>query len=107
MRRLSTSTLTRLMPVLAVLALGAIPSAAEAAPAGVTPVCRARVVHSEELPYAWQGSWLARVTLAVVAPDGGVFQTTVTQTIPWQRSAPRYGETYWLRCDPSASEVFY
>ncbi len=76
-------------------------------PLAKEPLCRARVVHSEELPYAWQGSWLARVTLAVATPDGRAFETTVTKTIPWQRAAPRFGETYWLRCDPASWDVFY
>jgi hypothetical protein len=98
MRRL----LLRLLCPAAVLA--ACLSTAKAHPLVVKePLCRARVVHSEELPYAWQGSWLARVTFAVATPDGGVYQTTVTRTLSWQRAAPRYGETYWLRCDPAAA----
>ena len=105
MRRLS---LRALSPVFAALAACAIPlSAADAAsPVVKEPLCRARVVHSEELPHLWMGLWVARVTLAVATPDGHAFQTTVTRDIPWQRATPRYGETYWLRCDPASREVF-
>lgn len=97
-----------LCSVATLIAVAFVLSPAEAhSPRVKEPLCRARVVHSEELPYAWLGSWLARVTLVVATPDGHAFETTVTKTVPSQRSAPRFGETYWLRCDPGTWDAFY
>jgi hypothetical protein len=88
------------------LLMAGLPLASHAAPAR-SPLCAVKVIHSEELPYAPPGSWLARVTLHVVPRTGPDFVTTVTQTVPWQKSAPRYGEVYWLPCDAAESRLFY
>lgn len=97
----------RLIPAATMLtALAALAAApAHAASAVKVPLCRAQVLHSVELPYAPLGSWLARVTLAVLPPQGAPFTTTVMRTIPWQQSAPRFGDVFWLRCDPAAAEL--
>lgn len=94
---------TMILATVIVALMAAAPT--HAASAVKVPLCRAQVVHSEELPYAPQGSWLARVTLAVVPPQGAPFTTTVTRTIPWQQSAPRFGDMFWLRCDPASAEL--
>jgi hypothetical protein len=64
-------------------------------------VCVARVLISEELPYARPGYWIVRVTLQVTPPGGPPFETTVQDTMPWQGPPPRRGETFRLRCDPA------
>jgi hypothetical protein len=69
--------------------------------------CIARVLHSEELPYAWMGSWLANVTLEVMPPGGAPFITTLHHDVSWQRGAPRRGETFSIRCDPASSSLIY
>lgn len=94
---------TMIMALVILALTAAAPS--HAASAVKVPLCRAQVVHSEELPYAPQGSWLAHVTLAVVTPAGGTFETSVWRTIPWQQSPPRFGDTFWLRCDPASGQL--
>jgi len=64
--------------------------------------CIAKVLHSEELPYAWMGSWLASVTLEVFPPGGTPFITTLHHNVSWQKGAPRRGETFSVRCDPAS-----
>jgi hypothetical protein len=82
-------------------------ASAKAAEPGVAPMCRVRVVHSEETPFAWMGEWRVNVTLRVAPPSGAPFETTVSRTIPWQQSPPRFGDTFWLHCDPASGAVFY
>jgi hypothetical protein len=69
--------------------------------------CIARVLHSEELPYAWMGSWLANVTLEVIPPGGAPFIATLHHNVSWQQGAPRRGETFSIRCDPSSGSLIY
>jgi hypothetical protein len=64
--------------------------------------CVARVLHSEELPYAPIGYWLGKVTLEVIPSSGAPFITTLYHNVPWQRSVPRRGETFGVRCDPAS-----
>jgi hypothetical protein len=63
--------------------------------------CVARVVQSEELPYAPIGSWLVRVTLEITPPHGGAYQTTLQDNMPWQGPPPRRGQVFRLLCDPA------
>lgn len=63
--------------------------------------CIARVVHSEELPFAPFQSWLVRVTLEVTPPDGGAYQLTMQDDMPWQGPPPRRGQKFRLQCDPA------
>jgi hypothetical protein len=65
------------------------------------PVCIAKVLHSEELPFAPVGHWLVKVTLRILPPNGGAFETTMQDTMPWQAPPPRQGQTFRLRCDPA------
>jgi hypothetical protein len=63
--------------------------------------CTARVLYSEELPFAPINTWLVKVTLEIVPPNGRAFVTTLQDTMPWQVAPPRQGQTFRLRCDPA------
>ena len=63
--------------------------------------CVARVLHSEELPFAPINYWLVKVTLEVTPPNGGAFVTMLQNSTPWQVPPPRRGQTFRLRCDPA------
>ncbi len=63
--------------------------------------CTARVLSSEELPFAPINTWLVKVTLEITPPSGGAFVTTLQDTMPWQLAPPRQGQTFRLRCDPA------
>jgi hypothetical protein len=63
--------------------------------------CVARVVQSEELPYAPIGSWLVRVTLEITPPDGHAYLATFQDYMPWQGPPPRRGQAFRLLCDPA------
>jgi hypothetical protein len=87
--------------VIAVILLWGTMLQAQASPGNRGPVCVARVLISEELPYAPMGYWLVRVTLQVTPRGGPPFETTVLHTMPWQGPPPRKGETFRVRCDPA------
>jgi len=74
---------------------------AQASPSSQGGVCIARVLHSEELPFAPVHYWLVRVTLEITPPSGGVFETALQDTMPWQAHPPRRGQTFKVRCDPA------
>ena len=63
--------------------------------------CTARVLYSEELPFAPINTWLVKVTLGITPPNGGAFVTTLQDSMPWQVAPPRQGQTFRLRCDPA------
>jgi hypothetical protein len=63
--------------------------------------CTARVLSSEELPFAPVNTWLVKVTLEVTPPNGGAFVTSMQNTMPWQVRPPRQGQTFRVRCDPA------
>jgi hypothetical protein len=63
--------------------------------------CTARVLDSEELPFAPINTWLVKVTLEVTPPNGSAFVTSMQNTIPWQVRPPRQGQTFRVRCDPA------
>jgi hypothetical protein len=63
--------------------------------------CVAKVLHSEELPFAPIDYWLVKVTLEVTPPNGGAFITTLQHSTPWQVPPPRRDQTFRLRCDPA------
>jgi hypothetical protein len=63
-------------------------------------VCVAKVLKSEELPYAPMGYWRVRVTLEITPRGGPVFETTLQDNMPWSGPAPRKGQAFRLRCDP-------
>jgi hypothetical protein len=63
--------------------------------------CIARVLHSEQLPFAPISYWLVKVTLEITPPNGSAFITTLQESTPWQVPPPRRGQTFRLRCDPA------
>jgi hypothetical protein len=77
---------------------GAMPSASSGKP-GLA--CVAKVLHSEELPFAPLNHWLVRVTLEIIPPDGRAYEVAVQDYMPWQAPPPRRGQTFRLRCDPA------
>ena len=63
--------------------------------------CTARVVYSEELPFAPIDSWLVKVTLQVIPRSGASYFTTLQERMPWQGPPPRRGQAYRVWCDPA------
>jgi hypothetical protein len=76
-------------------------SGAQAQPGSHRFHCVARVVQSEELPFAPIGFWLVRVTLEITPPNGNAYQTAWQDYMPWQGPPPRRGQAFRLLCDPS------
>jgi hypothetical protein len=62
--------------------------------------CIARVLHSEELPFAPFYHWLVRVTLEVTAPNGRAYEMDLHDNVPWQAPPARRGHAFRLSCDP-------
>jgi hypothetical protein len=86
--------------VLAGIALAILPANAQAA-GNPLRACTARVVHSEELPFAPINSWLVNVTLEITPPDGSAYYATLQARMPWQGPPPRRGQEFRLLCDPA------
>ena len=63
--------------------------------------CTARVVYSEELPFAPIDSWLLKVTLEITPRNGAPYTTTLSDRMPWQGPPPRRGQAFRLWCDPA------
>jgi glycine/D-amino acid oxidase-like deaminating enzyme len=63
--------------------------------------CTARVVYSEELPFAPIDSWLVKVTLEITPKNGTPYYTTLHERMPWQGPPPRRGQAFRLWCDPA------
>src|SRR5579863_8713745 len=63
--------------------------------------CSARVLYSEELPFAPDGQWLVNVTLEITPPAGNSYLMTLHDWMPWQGPPPRRGQAFWLLCDPA------
>src|SRR5579863_4009696 len=63
--------------------------------------CTARVVYSEELPFAPIDSWLVKVTLQITPQNGSPYTTTLHDRMPWQGPPPRRGQAFRLWCDPA------
>ncbi len=93
------------VPLMAAACLGVLPNAAQASSTNPDD-CTARVLHSEELPYAPIGYWLVQVTLEVTPSNGPQFVRRLLREIPRGKSPPRRGESYRLRCS-SANEFAY
>jgi hypothetical protein len=83
------------------LTVATLASTASAAPGHRPLPCLARVVHSEELPFAPINSWLVKVTLEITPPHGNTYQTTVQDWMPWQGPPPRRGQAFRVQCDPA------
>lgn len=63
--------------------------------------CTARVVYSEELPFAPIDYWLVKVTLEITPKDAAPYYTTLQERMPWQGSPPRRGQAFRAWCDPA------
>ena len=74
---------------------------AHASPRNRDLPCVAKVVYSEELPFAPINSWLVKVTLEITPPHGNTYQTTMQDWMPWQGPPPRRGQAFRVRCDPA------
>ena len=85
----------------AALLVGVTLSAQAAAGSDRGLPCIARVLHSEQLPFAPINYWLVKVTLEVTPPNGGAFIMTLQDSPPWQVPPPRRGQTFRLRCNPA------
>lgn len=75
--------------------------------------CMARVVYSEELPFAPIASWLVKVTLEITPKNAAPYYMTLQERMPWQAPPPRRGQAFRAWCDPAnpntlhlASRVF-
>jgi hypothetical protein len=86
--------------VLAGATLASAPANAQAAGNSLRP-CTARVVYSEELPFAPIDSWLVKVTLEITPQNGSPYYTTLQNRMPWQGPPPRRGQAFQLLCDPA------
>ncbi len=76
------------------------PADAQSAPGQLQP-CKARVVYSEELPFAPIDTWLVKVTLEITPRNGTPYFTTLQDRMPWQGHPPRRGQAFRLWCDPA------
>src|SRR6516165_11219346 len=63
--------------------------------------CKARVLYSEELPFAPIGTWLVRATLEITPPHGNPYLATLQDWMPWQGPPPRRGQSFRVQCDPA------
>lgn len=86
--------------VLAGAALAATSGDAQAAGNGLRR-CAARVVYSEELPFAPIDRWLVKATLEITPPRGVPYYVTWHEQMPWQGPPPRRGQAFRLWCDPA------
>jgi hypothetical protein len=86
---------------IAVALLLATMLSAQASPGSDRSLCLAKVIRSEELPFAPMGYWLVKVTLEVSPPGGPAYQVTVQHNMPWQGPPPRQGQSFRVRCDPA------
>ena len=79
---------------------GGAANAQSAPPAQLQP-CMARVVYSEELPFAPIESWLVKVTLEITPRNGVPYYATLQDRMRWQGPPPRRGQAFRLWCDPA------
>jgi hypothetical protein len=91
----------RVLAAAALLAAATLPAQASARSQG--RVCVAKVIYSDELPFAPINFWLVRVALEIVPPDGNPYeielQNNMPYNMPWQGPPPRRGRTFRLPCD--------
>jgi hypothetical protein len=87
--------------LLAGATLSSVFPAAEASPGSRGLSCIAKVIHSEELPFAPIGNWLVKVSLEIIPPNGNAYQTTLQDWMPWQGPPPRRGQAFRVQCDPA------
>jgi len=89
-----------LLSALAMLASAGQTAEAAAAYRGFL-ACKAKVLHSEELPFGPIGTWLLRATLEVTPPRGNPYLATLQEWMPWQGPPLRRGQSLRVQCDPA------
>ncbi len=87
--------------VLASATLASANLTAQASPHNPGLPCIAKVIYSEELPFAPVNSWLVKVTLEITPPNGNAYRTTLQDWMPWQGPPPRRGQAFRVQCDPA------
>ena len=68
--------------------------------------CMARVVYSEETPFAPVDNWHVNVTLEITPRNGNPYLTAVEKRMPWQGPPPRRGQAFRVWCDPAHPRDF-
>ena len=68
--------------------------------------CKARVLYSEELPFAPIGTWLLRATLEITPRYGNPYLATFQGWMPWQGPPLRRGQVLRVQCDPAGKFPF-
>ena len=63
--------------------------------------CTARVVYSEETPFAPVDNWHVNVTLQITPRNGSPYVTGFENRMPWQGPPPRRGQVFRVWCDPA------
>jgi len=63
--------------------------------------CIARVVYSEEIPFAPIDNWHVNVTLEVTPRNGRPYYTAIEHRMSWQGPPPRRGQAFRVWCDPA------
>jgi len=84
----------------AIVLAGSVLASTAASAQGPRP-CMARVIYSEELPFAPIESWLVKVTLEITPQNGIPYITTLQDRMPWQGPPPRRGQAFRVWCDPA------
>ena len=67
--------------------------------------CTARVVYSEELPFAPIDSWLVKATLEITSKNARPYYLTLHERMPWQGPPPRRGQAFRAWCDPANPNI--
>jgi len=86
--------------ILAGATLTATAANAQAAPDQLR-ACTARVVYSEETPFAPIDNWHVNVTLQITPRNGSPYYTSLERRMPWQGPPPRRGQAFRVWCDPA------
>jgi hypothetical protein len=89
------------LPVAVAALLAGAMMTAQASYARQERVCIARVLHSEDLPFAPLHHWLVRVTLEVTPPNGAAYAIELHDNMPWQAPPPRRGQVFRMLCGPA------
>jgi hypothetical protein len=87
----------RVLAAVTLLAAATLPAQASAGSQG--RMCVAKVLYSDELPFAPINFWLVRVALEIVPPDGNPYEIESQSNMPWQGPPPRRGQKFRLPCD--------
>lgn len=67
--------------------------------------CTARIVYSEELPFAPIDRWLVKATLEITPENAAPYYLTLQERMPWQGPPPRRGQAFRAWCDPANPNI--